>query len=98
MVGGFGYVRHRCHRTRQRREPLGKGIPLSPGLFKRGHISLIHYTITKDNDVAMYGEVDDETAYERAFQSSETMKAMEEDGVVMNTVKTFRLDKEIKPS
>ena len=67
-------------------------------LFKRGHISLIHYTITKDNDVAMYGEVDDETAYERAFQSPETMKAMEEDGVEMNTVKTFRLDKEIKPS
>jgi len=41
---------------------------------------------------------DDVDAYERFVQSPATAQAMEEDGVERDTVKVYRLDKELKPS
>ena len=78
---------------------MGKELSLSrPAFFKQNNITLIHYTITSNNDVVMYSETDDVDAYERFVQSSATAQAMEEDGVERDTVKVYRLDKELKPS
>ena len=65
-------------------------------LLKQGHITVVHYTITNDNDVVMYSETDDDDA-ERALQfmqSPETARAMEEDGVDRATVKVYPLDRD----
>jgi hypothetical protein len=67
-------------------------------LFRQNNITLIHYTITNNNDVVMYSETDDVEAYERFVQSPATAQAMEEDGVERDTVKVYRLDKELKPT
>jgi hypothetical protein len=67
-------------------------------LFRRNNISLINYTITKDNDVVMYSETNDVKSYMNFVQSPEVAKAMEEDGVERSTVKVYPLDKQLKPS
>ena len=67
-------------------------------LFRRNNISLINYTITKDNDVVMYSETNDVKSYMNFVQSPEVAKAMEEDGVDRSTVKVYPLDKQLKPS
>jgi hypothetical protein len=67
-------------------------------LFKENHISLIHYTITKNNDVVMYSETDDVNAYREFTQSAEVIRAMEEDGVERDTVKVYPLEKDLIPS
>jgi hypothetical protein len=75
-----------------------RGFRSHQELFKRSHISLINYTITKDNDVIMYSETDDVDAYRRFVESPDVAKAMEEDGVDRSTVKVYPLDKQLKPS
>jgi hypothetical protein len=67
-------------------------------LFKRNNISLIHYTITKDNDIVMYSETDDVDAYRQFTQSPDVARAMEEDGVERSTVKLYPLEKDLIPS
>jgi hypothetical protein len=75
-----------------------KGFRSHVDLFKRNHISLINYTITKNNDVVMYSETDDIDSYRDFTQSPEVLRLMEEDGVDRSSVKVFPLDKELKPS
>lgn len=67
-------------------------------LFRRNNISLINYTVTKDNDVVMYSEINDVSSYMSFMQSPEVAKAMEEDGVDRSTVKVYPLDKQLKSS
>jgi hypothetical protein len=69
-------------------------------LLKQGHVSLVHYTITKNNDVVMYSESDDDdtAAAVRFMESPEVAKAMAEDGVDRETVKVYPLDKDFQPS
>ena len=66
-------------------------------LFKRNNISLIHYTITKNNDVVMYSETDDVEAYRNFAQSPDVARAMEEDGVERDSVKIYPLEKDLIP-
>ena len=75
-----------------------KGFRSHRELFKQNNISLIHYTITKNNDVVLYSETDDVDAYMKFVQSPATIQAMAEDGVERDTVKVYPLDKELKPS
>jgi hypothetical protein len=67
-------------------------------LFRRNNISLINYTITKDNDVVMYSETNDVESYMSFVQSPVVAKAMEEDGVDRSSVKVYPLDKQLNPS
>ena len=75
-----------------------KGFRSHGELFKRNNISLIHYTITSNNDVVMYSETDDVDAYMKLVQSPATVQAMADDGVERDTVKVYLLNKELKPS
>jgi hypothetical protein len=67
-------------------------------LFRQNNISLIQYTITKNNDVVLYSETDDVDAYMKLVQSPATAQAMADDGVEQETVKVYPLDKELRPS
>jgi hypothetical protein len=77
-----------------------KGFRSHSDILKRGHVSIVHYTITQDNDVVMYSESDDPDpdVAKRFVESPETAKAMEEDGVQRDTLKVYMLDKDFKPS
>jgi hypothetical protein len=75
-----------------------KGFRAHGELFRRNNISLIHYTITKSNDVVMYSETDDVDAYLNFVRSPDVVRAMADDGVEGDTVKVFALEKELKPS
>jgi len=55
-----------------------------------------HYTVTKDNEVAMCAEVADVAKYFELLASPAIAEAMAYDGVMRETVKTFVLDKEFK--
>jgi hypothetical protein len=60
-----------------------------------GHV----YTITKNNDVVMYSESEDDPEQAMQFmQSAETARAMEEDGVDRSTVKVYPLDRDLNLS
>ena len=75
-----------------------KGFRSHSDLFKQSNVSLIHYTITKGNDVVLYSETDDVDAYTRLIDSPAVVKAMDEDGVERSSIKIYSLDKELKPS
>ena len=72
-----------------------RGFRAHADLFKRINTSSIHYTITKNNDVAMYSETNDVDAYRNFTQSPDVARAMEEDGVERDTLKVFALEKEL---
>ena len=77
-----------------------RGFRSHRDLLKQGHITVVHYTITNNNDVVMYSETDDDDQ-ERAMkfmQSAETARAMEEDGVDRSTVKVYPLDRDFNLS
>jgi hypothetical protein len=68
-------------------------------LLRQGHITVVHYTITKNNDVVMYSESEDDPEQAMQFmQSAETARAMEEDGVDRSTVKVYPLDRDLNLS
>lgn len=75
-----------------------KGFRSHQELFRRNNISLINYTITKDNDVVLYSETDDVSAYTNFVRSPDVAKAMEDDGVDRSTLRVYALDKQLKPS
>jgi hypothetical protein len=77
-----------------------RGLRSHKDLLKQAHVTVIHYTITKNNDVLMYSESDDDDL-ERAMKfmgSPETAQAMEEDGVDRATVRVYPLDRDFKLS
>jgi hypothetical protein len=65
-------------------------------LLKSMSSTIIHYTVTKGNEVGMYAEVNDVAKYFEVLESKATIDAMAQDGVKRDTVKTYVLDKEFK--
>ena len=63
-----------------------QGQPTSPILYSKG----------PGNEVAVYSEVADASAYRNMVASPETVAAMEQDGVKRETVKVFVLDNEFR--
>jgi hypothetical protein len=75
-----------------------KGFRAHADLLRRGGMSNIHYTIADSNDAVIYFETDDIEAFRSFAQSPENVRAMEEDGVEVSTVKVYPLEKDIPPS
>jgi hypothetical protein len=65
-------------------------------LLKTTTSKTIYYTMTKDNEIAMYAEVADVAKYFEVLGSPAIAESMAYDGVKRETVKTFVLDKEFK--
>lgn len=63
-------------------------------LFRELGTTVIHYTATDENEVALYEEVDDVDRYFEVMQSPAIVEAMAGDGVKRDTVKVFVLDRE----
>ncbi len=55
-----------------------------------------YFTISKDNEVTLYAEVDDIDKYFEVLESPATEEAMAYDGVKRDTVKVSVLDKEFR--
>ena len=53
-----------------------------------------YFTISADNEVTLYADVDDVDKYFEVLESQDTIDAMEFDGVKRDTVKVAVLDKE----
>ena len=56
--------------------------------------SATYFTVTSDNEVALYSEPTDLDRYMQVLESPDTVEAMSSDGVMLDTVKVFVLDKE----
>ena len=65
-------------------------------LLKTTTSTMVHYAVTKDNEVAMCADVADVAKSFEALASPAIVEAMAYDGVKRETVKTFVLDKEFK--
>jgi hypothetical protein len=63
-------------------------------VFRALGTTVIHYTASDRNEVALYSEVVDLDQYLRGLQSPETLAAMAVDGVKRDTVRVFALDRE----
>ncbi len=53
-----------------------------------------YFSISKDNEVTLYADVDDVDKYMEVLESPATVEAMSSDGVKRETVKVSVLDKE----
>ena len=63
-------------------------------LLKTATCKAVYYTVTKDNEVAMYAEAADVAKYFEVIGSPAIAESMAYDGVKRETVKVFVLDKE----
>ena len=63
-------------------------------LFELGNLSTVYYTVTDDDGIVMYLEVDDLDEYMEFMGSKAVADAMAEDGVKRETVKVHALDRE----
>ena len=63
-------------------------------LLKTTTCKAIYYTVTKDNEVAMYAEAADAAKYFEVLGSPAIAESMAYDGVKRETVKVFVLDKD----
>ncbi len=75
-------------------EKWAEGFVTHGDLFKEMTITGIEYTATKENEIAIYFEVDDPDKYFEILDSPATAEAMAFDGVKRDTFKIFVLDKE----
>jgi hypothetical protein len=73
-----------------------KGFRSHGDLLKNSPTHLLHYTITKSNDIVMYSETENVEEYMKFLRSPEVEKAMTEDGVERDTLKIYALDKEFE--
>jgi hypothetical protein len=64
-------------------------------LLKRAGMSNIRYAIADDNTAVICFETSDVEGFQRFAQSPENVRAMEEDGVEVDTVKVYALEKDI---
>jgi hypothetical protein len=71
------------------------GFRAHADLLKRGGMSNIHYTIGDDKTAVIFFETSDMEAFGRFAQTPENVRAMEEDGVEVDTVKVYALEKNI---
>ena len=65
-------------------------------LLKSMTAEVSFFTISKDNEVTLYAEVDDVDKYLEVLESPATEEAMASDGVKRDTVKVAVLDKEFR--
>ena len=65
-------------------------------LLKSMTSDVTFFTISKDNEVTLYAEVDDVDKYMEVMESPATAEAMAYDGVRRDTVKVAVLDKEFR--
>ena len=72
-----------------------RGFRAHADLFKRINTSSIHYTITKNNNVAIYSKTNDVDTYRNFTQSPDVAQAMEEDRMERDTLKVFALKKKL---
>ena len=56
--------------------------------------TVTYFTISKDNEMTLYADVDDVDKYMEVLESPATAEAMSSDGVKRETVKVSVLDKE----
>jgi len=56
--------------------------------------TVTYFTISKDNEMTLYADVDDVDKYMEVLESPATAEAMAYDGVIRDTVKVAVLDKE----
>ncbi len=56
--------------------------------------TVTYFTISKDNEMTLYADVDDVDKYFEVLESPATVEAMTYDGVKRDTVKVSVLDKE----
>ena len=78
-------------------EKWEKGFRTHGDLFKKQTVKKCHYSMTAENQIACYFEMDDLDTYHRLLDSPETAEAMAFDGIKRETVKIFTLDKEYAP-
>ena len=72
-----------------------QGFRTHGALFRDYTARAIHFTATRDNEVAILWEVDDVRKFMDLVDSPATANAMEFDGVKRDTVKIFVLDKDM---
>lgn len=70
-----------------------KGFRTHGDLFRDQTITALHFTVTKQNEAALYIECDDADTYFKLMDSDATAEAMKFDGVKRETVKIYSLDK-----
>ena len=70
-----------------------KGFRTHGDLFRGQTITAMHFTVTNENEVAIYNEVDDLDKWRQILESPATAEAMKYDGVKRETVKFYVLDK-----
>jgi hypothetical protein len=73
-----------------------KGFRTHGDLLKSMTSKVSYFTISKDNELTLYADVDDVDKYMKVLESPATVKAMESDGVKRDTVKVSVLDKEFR--
>jgi hypothetical protein len=77
-------------------EKWEQGFRTHSDLFRRQTIaSPMSFTVTGDNQIAIYAQADDLDAYMEILESPATAEAMADDGVKRETVKVYVLDKEL---
>lgn len=69
-----------------------EGFVTHGDLFKEMTITSIEYTATKENEIAIYFEVDDPDKYFEIMDSPATAEAMAFDGIKRDTFKVFVMD------
>jgi hypothetical protein len=70
------------------------GFQTHGDLFRALGVTVTHYTVTDDNEIALYEEIDDLDRYFAMLQEAPTLEAMASDGVIPGSVKVFVLDTE----
>jgi hypothetical protein len=73
-----------------------KGFRTHGDLLRSMTSKVTYFTISKDNEVTLYADVDDVDKYMEVLESPATEKAMAYDGVIRDTVKVSVLDQEFK--
>lgn len=73
-----------------------KGFRTHGDLLRSMTSKVTYFSISKDNEVTIYADVDDVDKYFEVLESPATEKAMAFDGVLRDTVKVSVLDKEFR--
>ncbi|MDX1396151.1 MAG: hypothetical protein R3195_17350 [Gemmatimonadota bacterium] len=74
-----------------------EGFRTHGDLFRRMSLSVSYYGMNEDDrSVAVYAEPTDLDRWMEILRSSDTVDAMDADGIVPDTVKVFVLDREFR--
>lgn len=70
-----------------------RGFRTHGDLFREQTVTALHFTVTDENEAALFLKVKDLDAFFEVLESPATAEAMKFDGVKRETVKVFVLDK-----